>query len=97
MIKWERLKKLAKEISGMDVEIYASTDVADEIISMVGIKENGRVDILLNMNRVKSADMAKQAIAHEITHAMMMANTHGPEFKEQLIVVENEVRRRYEA
>ena len=67
----------------------------EPIISMVGIKEDGAVDILLNMNRVKDEEMAIKAIAHELTHAMRLSDQHGAPFSACLETVEAEMVRRY--
>lgn len=71
-IKWKRLKKIAEEIAGKPVHISASTLVEN---MRAGVVDNGKeVEILINLNVIKSLEEVIKAIAHELAHVVLQTD-----------------------
>jgi len=61
------------------VSIHGSTDLPSHLKAAVDAAE-GRVDIALNFQHIKSAEDALRAVAHELAHVVAGTPHHGPDF-----------------
>ncbi len=78
-IKWRRLKRLAEAAISRTVAIHCSTEIPIELRAAADIYAE-HMDIVLNLQHVKSEEDVIRAVAHELAHAIENSERHGEAF-----------------
>jgi len=71
MVRWKKLRKICSEILGRSVQIYGSTNVADELRAAIIDRGKDPVEIVINLNKNKSENEVVQSLAHELSHLIL--------------------------
>ncbi len=93
-IKWLRLRRLAEQIAGCPVRLHGSTELPAEMRAAVE-SAPGKMDIVLNFQHIKSAEMAIKAVAHEVAHVILGNAQHDNVFKSKWEEVEQLIKKDY--
>ncbi len=68
-IKWKKLKTIAEDICKKEVNISGSTLV--NTVKAAVIDDGTTVEILINLNILKSLEDVIQGISHELAHTLL--------------------------
>ena len=93
-IKWTRLKRIAQEITGKQINLHCSTSLEYKIIAAVTFG-GGEGDIALNLNRCKNIKDVLNAIAHEMAHIMLNSEVDDNKHKDKWTQLNDKITRRY--
>jgi predicted SprT family Zn-dependent metalloprotease len=90
IIKWARLRKICRNLSGSNISLLLSTELdehvnaalSDNTIALNGMKLKEDVDII-------------KAIAHEMVHVIYPKIEHGQDFDFKWLVIEKYITDKY--
>jgi hypothetical protein len=83
MIKWKRLKRIAEEISGMDVDIHLTTSEDIRGYNALLNMSKGKADVYINGMNLKSEEQVVEGLGHELAHALLADSNHGEVFEKK--------------
>lgn len=92
-IKWKKLKSIAENICGREVNISGSTLV--NTVKAAVIDDGTTVEILINFNILKSLEDIIQGISHELAHVLLKTKDENKITPKWETVYEN-IKKRYE-
>ncbi len=93
-IKWRRLKRIAETIANRPVTIHCSTEVPLSLKAAADIYDE-RIDIVFNLQHIKSEEDILRALSHELTHVITAGQNHNQDFDTTWAQIYTELQQKY--
>lgn len=94
-IEWMKLKRSAERITGYTIGLHGATELPAGLWAVVHAVPQEYAYIALNLQHIKTADVAIRAVAHELAHAILEDEGHGKAFEAKWQELESRLRKEY--
>lgn len=92
-IKWIRLKNICCELTGLDVQIIASTHESNY---RAFVRREGLIiEIYLNLKFAKTINDVIESLAHELAHVILDSDRHCNNFTIKMNELKNLIKEKY--